>query len=122
MGSKLRKAGLQNFRGRRLSESAASPENPLLPWETGWRLDLMRHASSAKCLTSDRIYVLVFFMNIVTPIDPLAQMAGSDPSPDRTEACGLFSDEAMAAQAARHVRMLQELAELAMKMARRVAA
>jgi hypothetical protein len=61
-------------------------------------------------------------MNIVTPIDPLAEMAGSDPSPDRTGTCDLFSDEAMAAQAARHVRMLQELAELAMKMARQVAA
>jgi hypothetical protein len=82
----------------------------------------MRHASGAKRLTSDRIYVLVFFMHVVTPIDPLAQMAGSDPSPDRTENCDLFSDEAMAAQAARHVRMLQELAELAMNMARRVAA
>ena len=59
-------------------------------------------------------------MNIVTPIDPSAQTAGSDPSPDRTETCDLFSDEAVAAQAARHVRMLQELAEIGMNVARAV--
>jgi hypothetical protein len=38
------------------------------------------------------------------------------------ENCDLFSDAGMAAQTARHVRMLQELAELAMTMARQVAA
>jgi hypothetical protein len=59
-------------------------------------------------------------MNMITPIDPLAQTAGSDPAPDRMEACDLFSDEGMAAQAARHVRMLQELAEIAMTAARAV--
>ena len=56
-------------------------------------------------------------MNIVTPIDPLAEPAGSDPSPDRTEVFDLFSDEAVAAQTARHMRMLQELAEIAMTVA-----
>jgi hypothetical protein len=59
-------------------------------------------------------------MNIEAPIDPLAQMADSDPSPDRMEAYDLFSDEGMAAQAARHVRMLRELAEIGMNAARAV--
>jgi hypothetical protein len=75
---------------------------------------------SEKRLTAGRIYVPVSFMIIASPIDPLAQMAGNDPSPDRTEACDFFSDAAVAAQAMRHVRMLQELAEIAMTMARAV--
>src|ERR1700728_2746079 len=71
-------------------------------------------------LTCGRFFVPVVFMNMVTPIDPLAETSGSDPAPDRMEACDLFSDEGMAAQAARHVRMLQELAEIAMTAARAV--
>jgi hypothetical protein len=57
-------------------------------------------------------------MYIEPPIDPLAQTAGSDPSPDRTAACDLFSDEAMAARAARHVLVLQELIEIGLNAAR----
>jgi hypothetical protein len=59
-------------------------------------------------------------MNSDTPIDPLAQTAGNDPSPDRMAACDFFSDAAVAAQTMRHVQMLRELAEIAMTMARAV--
>jgi hypothetical protein len=59
-------------------------------------------------------------MNIATPIDPAAETARNDPSPDRTQAHAFWSVEAAAARTERQMRMLQELAEIGMDLARAV--
>jgi hypothetical protein len=65
------------------------------------------------------LYVSLVFMNVALPITASADTAATDPSPGR-EICGLISDEAEQARTARHLVMLQELAEIGMNLARAV--
>jgi hypothetical protein len=65
-------------------------------------------------------HVLVLFIDIAQPEAASSDIASTDPCEDRAESCARCSDVRVTDRTERHLRMLQELAEIGMDLARAV--